>query len=207
MTPNLIDSILESSSVSRKPRSPSKKSPPPAKKPVNPSDPLGLREGLPPGAVLTGTQEAIEMRRRHVQKLMGLGYGPTTIAKALGVSRVTISKDFSILRKESVDRSRRGDDENKISEHLLALAAIEASAQFDYTQAEEGSSERNSLLQTALRARMAQMKLHIDSGVIEKAADKLVTETDIKTIENMEPAELKERLKELREQAEKLDEE
>ena len=119
------------------------------------------------------TQEEIAERRRTVLRMRMRGVAYREIAKKLGVGYLTIKRDLEEIQKKTKERIGRFEREYALSQSLSVYEEVETSAWQDYHVATPGSSNRASFLAQIRAARGDQVKLLMDVGLIDRAAQEV----------------------------------
>lgn len=107
-------------------------------------------------------------RQIKIQKLSLRGATENAVALVLGCSRITVAKEKAKIREINRGRLETLDKEDMMSETISLFEEIERSA-WNVFQESEGASKNRSL-QLILDARERQIKLLMDVGIIDRAA-------------------------------------
>ncbi len=118
-------------------------------------------------------KDQIEQRRRSVFRLKQMGMSRTQIADTLHCHRNTIANDMKELEKQRRDIVIDAEGFSELGGAIMALDSIYEQAMADVLSARAGSSERNSLLRTAMNAQLEKTRMMQEAGVIPKVADQL----------------------------------
>jgi hypothetical protein len=119
------------------------------------------------------SQEEIAERRRMVLRMRMRGVGYREIAKKLGVGHMTIKRDLEIIQAKTRERIGKFEREYALSESLSVYEEVETAAWNDYHSSTPGSSTRASFLAQIRAARGDQVKLLMDVGLIDRAAQEV----------------------------------
>lgn len=126
---------------------------------------------------IPGNKESIERRRKNVWEMSCEGVPHTTMAKILGVSRVTIYSDVDFIRKEiaystKVLKNNHEYQELDIGSTCKKLTTISEQAMAQYAEAvanEAPALDKVSFLKVAMQAEALRTKVLVDTGVLPKA--------------------------------------
>jgi predicted transcriptional regulator len=124
-----------------------------------------------PGATLSTVGE-LEERRAQVMRLRHRRLSEAAIARALGVSASTVSRDLAHIRahsQESFGPNPTFDASIFIGESLARYEDIESAAMHDSAKAGITLKERMRCFQVAMVARNHQVSLLLDTGVIARS--------------------------------------
>jgi len=114
------------------------------------------------------TRFEIEQRREKVELLLSYGWSQTTIAKTLGISRVTISKDVQWLRAKNRRAVTEVSKKQVIGDAMTRYSRLEQMAINEFSSAPAGEGVRAIFLQLAGKMREAQIKLLQTTGYLPK---------------------------------------
>ena len=107
-------------------------------------------------------------RRRQVYSLHVRGYSKTAIAKMVGSSPVTVSKDIAFHEMELKQIKSKIDPENYLTEVRSEYDELRAESWKGFEKADR-DMDRTRYLNTLIRLRESETKVLHDMGVLDKA--------------------------------------
>jgi hypothetical protein len=140
----------------------------PKKKPAKHNHVVRPQRGR--GKATTGGKR--EERRKEVRRLRMRNLSKSAIAKALGVSALTIGKDLEIITKENIERAVGSDQNAYIGDSISLFEEVEAQAWQDYEGVAVGHTNRAKFLDVIRNSRKDAINLKQNLGLLYKEPDK-----------------------------------
>lgn len=120
-----------------------------------------------------GNKNAIMARRRAVWEYIIRGVSEAKIAKAFGVHRNTIVNDVKHLREDMKSHVEELDQNAEIGEAIRFYDTISMKALYDYSIIAKDSPLKGTFLDKALKAQNQKIQLMLDTGLLQKAPQKI----------------------------------
>jgi len=182
------------------PAQPQPKLPPPKAKYGRP------QKGVRPAMAINRNPEETAKRRAQVRDFVVRGFPPSTIARVLGVHKKTVERDIKLVQKNLLDGLKKKSGLLEVAEmaeffDAVARAALSEAARRipngkDGPGEELDSSDKNSLWNTALRAKSLKVDLYLRCGAIpcegkglnedskpgEVSGDKVITKSGVSSV-------------------------
>ena len=142
----------------------------PVIRPTTPQNQIATRPSRKMG--INTSQADRDKRRGEVRRLLMRNLSKSAIARALGVSVLTIGKDVEIITAENVKRAIGSDQHAYIGESITVFEEVEAQAWHDYEGVVVGHTNRAKFLDVIRNARKDAINLKQTLGILYKEPEK-----------------------------------
>ena len=115
---------------------------------------------------MSTAQEELDIRRAKVYELLIVGLNRESTARLLGVTPQTVGNDIVYIRDAWRRKIQNFDPDAAIGEHIRFFEYCEQSSFLEFRAAPPASPQRNTFLNTAMKARQMRIDLEMKTGLI-----------------------------------------
>jgi hypothetical protein len=133
-------------------------------------------------AVRKATQEEMEERREKVLQMRLRGLSFEFIAANLGVSAVTVKRDYEAARESAKGLTQHFDKHQFLGETIAGIDDVIARAYEDYAAAQKGTTVSLKALDLIRVARADRVRIMTETGIIEKKPERVEQKISLELI-------------------------